>query len=70
MEIVYIESRMNCCALFTPLNCSTASSDVMPVVSGSCLSGWSCWDKNIYRTFISRPVTPGSNQKTHSESVN
>ena len=35
---VYIESRMNFCALFTCLNSSTASSDVMPVISGSCLS--------------------------------
>ena len=37
--IFYIELRMNCCALFTRLNSSTASSDVMPVISGSCLSG-------------------------------
>ena len=58
MEIFYIESRMNCCTLFTRLNCSTASSDVMPVFSGSRLSGWSRRAKNLYRTFISRPVTP------------
>ena len=36
---VYIESRMHFCALFTGLNSSTDSSDVMPVISGSCLSG-------------------------------
>ena len=67
---VYIESRMNCCALFTRLNSSTASSDVMPVNSGSCLSGWSRRAKNLYHTFTSRLVTPGSNSKTRSESVN
>ena len=67
--VVNIESRMNCCALFTCLNSSTASSDFMPVISGSCFSGWSCWAKNLYPTFISRLVTPGSNSKTHSESV-
>ena len=36
---VYIELRMICCELFTRLNNSTDSSDVMPVTSGSCLSG-------------------------------
>ena len=35
---VYIELGMNCCALFTRLNSSTDSSDVMPVISGSFLS--------------------------------
>ena len=67
---VYIESRMNCCALFTRLNSSTASSDVIPVISGSCLSGRSLRAKNLYCTFTSRLVTTGSNSKTHSESVN
>ena len=67
---VYIESRMNCCALSTRLNSSTASSDVIPVTSGSCLSGRSCQAKNLYRTFTSRLVTPGSNSENRSESVN
>ena len=36
---VYIELPFNFCALFTRLNISTDSPDVMPVTSGSCLSG-------------------------------